>query len=211
MMIMLSFFILNSFAQEGSKYDAAKQGEYIRGFLIDETNDTIKGAINWKIHYRQQEYVAMESDNKDFRARSFRPNNVKYYELDNNTKWLSTKFTNLRAPEDNKRNDKETFLLATIIGPITVFNYNFYDASTNPPKNETSEYLQSPTGEVIITSSLLLGFKKKMADFVKDYPELASKITNKEKGYGMLGIYDIVREYNKWYLEKHPDFTIFKK
>ena len=196
-MISLTLFILNSFAQDGSKYDGARVGEYIRGFLIDETNDTIRGNINWKIHYRQQEYVAMESDNKDFRTRSFLPKNVKYYELENNTKWFSTKFTVLKAPEDNKRNDKETFLLVYINGPITVFNYNFYDSKTNPPTNDTPEYLQLPNGEVIIASSLILGFKKKMAEMVKDYPELAAKITNKEKGYGILGIYDIVREYNK--------------
>jgi len=48
-------------------------------------------------------------------------------------------------------------------------------------------------------SSFALKFTQKMSDYVADYPELANKITNKEKGYGLIHILDIINEYNTWY------------
>jgi len=50
-----------------------------------------------------------------------------------------------------------------------------------------------------------------MSEYVKDYPELAAKITAKEKGYGFTSINSIVREYNTWYMGKNPGFTIIEK
>jgi hypothetical protein len=47
-----------------------------------------------------------------------------------------------------------------------------------------------------------LGFAKKVSAYVGDYPELAKKVADKEKGYGMLKILDIIAEYNQWYLSK---------
>jgi hypothetical protein len=49
------------------------------------------------------------------------------------------------------------------------------------------------------TSSMLLGFAKKGSELVKEYPELAKKIANKEKGYGVTKLEEIVAEYNDWY------------
>ncbi|RAJ13518.1 hypothetical protein [Olleya aquimaris] len=43
---------------------------------------------------------------------------------------------------------------------------------------------------------LLFSFKNVMSKYVSDYPELAKKIKNKEKGYKVLGILNIINEYN---------------
>lgn len=48
----------------------------------------------------------------------------------------------------------------------------------------------------------LLKFKTKMADFVADFAELSKKIGNGEKGYGIMKLFDIFEEYNKWYLNE---------
>jgi hypothetical protein len=47
-------------------------------------------------------------------------------------------------------------------------------------------------------SSLLLKFSKKMAALVSENKELATKVTNKEKGYKMLSMFAIIAEYNEW-------------
>jgi hypothetical protein len=41
-----------------------------------------------------------------------------------------------------------------------------------------------------------------MSKLVDDYPELAAKVETKEKGYGLMKIYDIVDEYNAWWAKK---------
>lgn len=41
-----------------------------------------------------------------------------------------------------------------------------------------------------------LKFAQKMSDFVSDNEELASKVRNKEKGYKMLNMLNIIDEYN---------------
>ncbi len=71
--------------------------------------------------------------------------------------------------------------------------------------------MQLPNGDVVNVATMLLGFKKKMSAHVADYPELSKKIAKKERGYGVMGLVPIVQEYNAWYMEQHPDFTILKK
>lgn len=43
---------------------------------------------------------------------------------------------------------------------------------------------------------VLFSFKNVMSKYVSDYPELAKKIKNKEKGYRILAILKIINEYN---------------
>ena len=205
----LVFITLNSYAQDG-KFSSFDVGKSFRGFVIMGNNDTIRGTFKIEPMYVMQNEMNLTTDKKE-KYVWYKPDYVKYCELENKTKWYSSKFyTTLKAPDDSKRKDKEAFLIVSINGPITIYQYNFYDSSTNPPKNQESEYFLLPNGETINASTLILGFRKKMAEIVKDYPELAAKITNKEKGYGMIGVYDIIREYNKWYMEKHPDFKILR-
>lgn len=57
-------------------------------------------------------------------------------------------------------------------------------------------------------------FRKEMAAIVEDYEELATKITNKEKGYkkSLLSTnYEeaMFRHYNKWYDENNPDVITY--
>lgn len=42
-----------------------------------------------------------------------------------------------------------------------------------------------------------LNFAKKMAEFVEEDAELSAKVAEKEKGYGMLQMHDIIEEYNE--------------
>jgi hypothetical protein len=47
-----------------------------------------------------------------------------------------------------------------------------------------------------------LGFAKKLSQYLSDYPELSKKVADKEKGYGMLKLLDIIAEYNSWYASR---------
>jgi hypothetical protein len=68
------------------------------------------------------------------------------------------------------------------------------------------------TGDLIIkngqwetNTSLVMGYKKKMSSFISDYPELAVKVTNGEKGYGFINYLNVVDEYNAWFEKNNPD------
>jgi hypothetical protein len=57
--------------------------------------------------------------------------------------------------------------------------------------------------EPVSNASMLFSFKKNVLKLVGDYPELAAKIENKEKGYGLLNLQAIIDEYNAWYAAKN--------
>jgi len=58
--------------------------------------------------------------------------------------------------------------------------------------------------DLVTNSELMLGYKKKMASMVADYPELAAKVTAGEKGYGFTSMGNVIDEYNVWYEKNNP-------
>jgi hypothetical protein len=212
LIVLLSFIMMSTFAQSGSTFNASQVGQNFKGFKVTVKHDTIKGSI----YFSTQDMMQMAFEMKDQNNQGVWDNNWKYvicYQIENDTKWFSTMNTTLKAPADPKRltEGTESFLLCQEVGPITLFEYNFVDYKASPRTSEVKTYLQLPNGDVVDVSSLLLGYAKKMSGYVKDYPELAAKITNKEKGYGLLNINNVVREYNTWYMSKNPGFSIIKK
>lgn len=61
----------------------------------------------------------------------------------------------------------------------------------------TNLYKRKDLEDVHETSYFALKFTDKMAEFVGDNKELAEKVTNKEKGYKMLNMLEIIAEYNE--------------
>jgi|WetSurMetagenome_2_1015567.scaffolds.fasta_scaffold85120_2 hypothetical protein len=211
LIVLLSFATMNTFAQSGH-FDITQVGQNFKGFLVTVKHDTIKCSFHiWMQNIMQLGCQASDLNGKDLWGNSYA--NTITYQIENNTKWYSSMLTTLKAPADPKRpgGGAESFLLCQEVGPITLFDYNFVDEMASPATNKVTTYMQLPNGDVIDISSLLLGFAKKMSGYVKDYPELAAKITNKEKGYGLLNLNSIVREYNAYYMSKNPDFSIIKK
>lgn len=195
---------------QNSGFKDTEVGLTFKGFVVMENNDTVKGIIKVDPMYEMQYAPTIMPDQK-VKYVWFTWEYVKYYQLENGLKWYSTKFYNLKAPKDDNRKGLETFLLVSVFGPITVFQYHLYDPSVIRPTDTKTEYIQFPNGETIMAPTLVIGFRKRMSEYLKDYPELAGKIINKEKGYGILNVYDIFREYNKWYMEKNPNYTMLKK
>ena len=211
LIVFLSLLTLASFAQKG-RFNNAHLNMDFPGYLVNDKGDTVKGSFRIFLPEIMQSGCQM----KDMSGNSLYGNswnNVICYEIENDTRWYSTKLTTLKAPDDPKRigNSEETFVLVVEKGPITLFDYVFADASATPERHENKSYMQLPTNEVIDVSGLLLGFAKKMPGYVKDFPELAAKISGKEKGYGVGGLNAIIREYNEWYMAKNPGFSIIKK
>ncbi len=209
--VLLALISLAGFGQKG-KYNATQNGMDFKGLVVTEKGDTVKGTLRFFPMWQMQMYPALTPDNKDLGPQNYNYQNTKYYESENGIKWYSTRFYKLNAPDDPKRpaGSDVTFLNVIEFGPITLFDYDFMDESVTPLTEEVKSYMQLPSGDVVDLSSVLLGFPKKMSGYVEDFPELATKIKDKEKGYRMLNINSIVREYNEWYRAKNPGFTLSK-
>lgn len=88
-------------------------------------------------------------------------------------------------------------------GSIEHLIYVTSDGKGTHPTVTTGELI-SKNGRQESTTSLMLGYKKKIGAFVNDYPELAKKVENGEKGYGFITYLKVVDEYNAWYDENNP-------
>jgi hypothetical protein len=210
LIVLLSFIVVSTYAQS-SRFNPTDVGRNFKGYCINDKHDTTRGSILLWLQFVMQAGCQMNDGNNKVINAGGSPHFNIYYEMENGLKWYSTKFTTLTPPADKKRVDSECFLHVMEAGPITLYDYNFYDQGATPEVNEVKTYIQLPDKKIIDISSMLLGFSKKMSEYVKDYPELAAKITAKEKGYGFTSINSIVREYNTWYMGKNPGFTIIEK
>jgi len=65
--------------------------------------------------------------------------------------------------------------------------------------------LQKLNGPLMNESNLALTFKNTMSDWVKENPELAEKIKNKEDGYRWTNSSTVIHMYNQWYEEQFPE------
>ena len=95
------------------------------------------------------------------------------------------------------------FLLLQQDGRITQYVWYENEGNDTHPNFQEKKVLQKENGKPFEPLDYGLGFSKKMSALVSDYPELAEKIAQKKKGYGILNIYEIISEYNKWYSQKN--------
>lgn len=78
---------------------------------------------------------------------------------------------------------------------------------TTPNATVVTGDMISKNGQSETSSSMILGYKKKMSQFISDYPELAAKVSNGEKGYGFITYLNVVDEYNTWFEKTNPGKT----
>lgn len=200
------------FAQ-GSRYNANENDTYQNGYIVKANYDTIQGSFYIaQPHYMEYSIdFTKESGNKSSIIRSndilgFVTTNV----YNKETYWVSTKHSVLEHPPEDSYAGKMTDAFLNVIarGPITIYYYYNYKEDAEVQRTSTL-YMVLPDKKVVDASSMMMGFAKKMPKYVEDYPELAKKISKKEKGYKFMQIEKVAREYNKWYLDKYPDYKFF--
>ena len=192
------------------KYNIQDAGVSKEGYVVKANYDTLKGYIYVnEPHY--MEYSIDYQKNSSSGNSIFRPSDLISYvtkgAIGREVLWVSTQYSGLEHPPEESYAGKmeDAFLNAVVIGPISIYTYYNYKEGGNPERT-TTQYMQLPDKSVIDISGLLLGFAKKMPDYVADYEDLANKISKKEKGYKLGNLNDIAREYNSWYIENHPEY-----
>lgn len=89
-------------------------------------------------------------------------------------------------------------------GAIEHVIYIMSESKGTKPTIMSGEFI-SKNGVIESSTTLMLGYKKKMNAFVSDYPELVKKVSDGEKGYGFVTYLLVVDEYNTWYDKANPD------
>ncbi len=186
-----------------------------KGYVVTNSNDTIRGYLlnsnKVENQYEVLVYNNIHTPNPiaDF---TFIPNDVKEYKVG------ARHYVTFPMAEDKDPNRK-VFLLREVKGPISLFEY--YSEEGDPNRTRVKRNLRLPENKRaynidesklqrnnygykngVLTdmsgSAWIMSYKKVLADYVSDYPELAKKIADKEKGYGFINKLKHVYEYNDW-------------
>lgn len=192
----------------GSTYEYYKPAS---GYVILTNGDTLRGYV---LHgdriSNQKNCIFYEDISKKSNYKSFKPKELRgYFVGDKTYKTLNFSGGLLSKPQ--------SFVLLIKEGRISQFIYYSREAGILGPVkfgNETDaqfdarvskdEIIWNKDGEEPIQyASLVLGFAKKISKLVEDYPELTSKIANKEKGYGIMNMTSIADEYNLYWKSKN--------
>jgi len=182
--------------------------EIYPGYIVTESGDTTRGYVEHGNRTSNQKGCTFYTDASKKEKKKYKPADIKGY-------GVADKHYRTIAFSGGLMSKPVSFVLLTKDGRIC--QYAYYSkkegVSEMMGKNETqAQYDERIHTDEIVWQKLdekpiqqqdfALGFAKRMSKLVDDYPELAAKVEAKEKGYGLMKIYDIVDEYNAWWAKK---------
>jgi predicted nuclease of restriction endonuclease-like RecB superfamily len=195
-----------------------ERGSIHPGFIITLQGDTVKGYLLNINLWLNQRMTFFYTDPNDRNGRiKYTPKEIKAYQVG------PRYYESFRHPFTNSTHS-DNFLLRKQDGPIKYYVWYFDEDKSKlmvwdrisiadlgkaflfeESELWKDEFAMRKGDKILIPFNLkfLLKFNKNMADYVKDYPELAQKIINKEEGYKNINIEAIIREYNEWHLHNH--------
>ncbi len=201
-------FILLSvclFGQDWST-DIYRVGEKYPGYIIKNDGSKIEGYI--QAHPRaastpfgddNQKIVTFYSDPKNKKTKiEYKPEDLKEYMIaDKHYVAMNYSGGLLAKPV--------RFLIVKKEGRIkTCMWYEWTSFGSDGQSVYTEkEIFQKGDEKPLELTSFLMGYVKKMSELVKENAEMVKKISDKEKGYGVLNIEKIIAEYNEWYAKNN--------
>jgi hypothetical protein len=187
-------------------------GNVYPGYIVTKTGDTTQCYIKMTNKYSNQTrclVYANQTDSKE--QKSYKPSELRSYKVGDRLYEaipygdLMPKTLNFALVE--KDGHLRQFVWYSTTGDDTKDSWagmgKSISMSSSDENNLKGEMVfHKPEEKVLSSTKMVMSFSKNMSEYVADYPELANKIKNKEKGYDMLHVLDIVDEYNKWYESK---------
>jgi len=190
-------------SQDWSGY---RVGELYPGYIIKTDGTKIEGYLEAQprgegseslIQNGNQTRVVFYSDPQNKKAKvTYKPTDLKEYKMAEKI-YRSINYSGGLTSKPLR------FVLLVQDGRIAQYMWYDNEGSYSYPNWKEKVIFQKGDEKPFEMSSFILGFTKKMSALVADYKELADKVTKKEKGYGMLATYDIIKEYNDWYASKN--------
>jgi hypothetical protein len=207
--VLLLVASLSSFAQdwEGKTYH---YWSIYPGYVVTKSGDTLKGFIEHQDRNGNQNKCIFFSDLNNKKSKVvYKPEDITEYHVGDKT-YRSITYSGGLLDKIYKFNllikdgaiAQYRFYTFEQSGPVTVRGNNETEYQFDQ-RNAKEESVFCKKGmKPVSNTSLILGFKKKMAELLSDYPELAKKVENKEDGYKLLQVYKIIDEYNNYMLNK---------
>jgi hypothetical protein len=170
-------------------YVVLTDGTKIEGYLeaLPQASDDLLASTN-------QNKVIFYTDPKSRKTKKvYKPTDLKSYRIDDK-EYITLNYGGLGKALN--------FVLLTKKGRIDTFTW--YEYNTDKGQFEGKIVLRKADEKPLDMSYFLLGFAKKMSEYIADYELLASKVSAKAKGFGLLNVLDIIAEYNEWYAKNNP-------
>lgn len=217
LLLLFAMFISASLMAQNAQTEVRLWTIY-PGYVITHNNDTIHGYIklnNYVDNQRKALFYLHPDDKKE--TEKYRPKDIKAYKVGPRF-YESFKFW----PETEDRGVH--FFLKVIDGPISFYKWYYEPVEKSKKRIQVEDdkitkidlsFSEANLSKELIAIKLkgkpeqlnklkyLTNFKKNMSKYLYDYPELASKIANKEEGYHYYDIEKIIQEYNAWYIKNH--------
>lgn len=192
--------------------DIYDEGKLYPGYIIKLEGDTVRGFIKSRSrcsltgmgssNQNTAEFYLYESDRKP--VDKFKPSEIKGYKIADK-EYQSIKYSGGLF-------NKPNFNIIVKDGPIRIYEWysmkdNFATIRKQSGENwrdyyerlyETKLIIAKDPKEPVELAMLGLFFTKNFLPMIADYPELSEKVKNKEKGYTLLNIFDVIEEYNNW-------------
>jgi hypothetical protein len=200
---LFAFVAINASAQDWSN-DVYKQGDIYPGYMIDKAGKKTEGFIEMRNRYAMQNTILFYSDKNNKKSKlKIKSETLSEYSVAEKT-WRCINYSGGLSKKTIKGN------LLVEDGCISTYAFYTYESGVNTRlEGETSEMfanrkypktivLHKVGDEKPVTEDyFLLGFVKKMAEYIAANEELAQKVLNKEKGYKLFSIDAIMDEYNE--------------
>lgn len=208
-LILLMTVLMSSFGFSQIDDNWEDVSEKLPGYIITNEGEKIEGYLKRFLKIKSQRKVKFFKTLED-KPVVYGPEDLKAYKIEND--YYET------HPYEGLSGKTKVFLLRTVDGKISLFDYYIRveddkGAEMTLSKKGNTEISLDFDGSKIQTeilavkngddylkfasSKVIFSFKNIMSKYVSDYPELAKKIKDKEKGYRILSILNIVNEYNQ--------------
>lgn len=191
--LFITLLLMVAGAQELSAQDYII-GRFYEGYIITLDGERQDGYIKYEKFNTMQSSIIFATDPKNRRTRTaYKAKALSGFMVAGHT-WHSIPFKDLIGPKQQK------FMQLDLDGQIKL--YLFYGTESNVSAD--AQVVIRKGDEVAFNQgTFITGFHKKASELVSEHTALADKIRNKEKGYKLLQLYDIIDEYNAWYRENN--------
>lgn len=158
--------------------------QYYEGYIVKNDGTEERGYVQYLDEADRYQKVIFKTGHKE-KKQKFKVGDIAGYMV------AGTEYKGMQY--DDVIFKQRKFLIVDERGCISTYHFREFDDDDRTWKTIT--VFENAEGAVN-SQKFALSFAKSMGEFVKDNPGLAEKVRNKEKGYGMLKMYDIIDEYN---------------
>ncbi|MDA9339416.1 hypothetical protein N9Q68_00425 [Polaribacter sp.] len=207
MLVLFALFV-STFGFSQIKDNWEEKSEILPGYIITNNGEKIDGYLKRFLKIKSQRKVRFYKT-KESKATTYRPKQLKAYKI-------ATDYYESH-PYEGLRGKTKVFLLRSVVGKINLFEYYIrveddqgkevmlfkkgnkeVSLDFNGTKIQTEILAVKDEKEYLkfTSAKLVFKFKKVMSKYLSDFPALSEKIKTKKKGYRILSILSIVKEYN---------------